>query len=283
MEYSAKMFNELLTKLDNENLTEKDLRNINEKALTMRDEYTRCETLITITEHPKVSLELIQEIKEHISTKVKDGYIKKTYLNKVEQASIVKHLYIELDNKTLTEDKLREIVEKATSTIKNEYTKSKILISIAEHRRASLKLVQKIKEYISNEIKYEKTKIKFLEIINKISTDKYVYKIRKQLENKNLTEKELREITKTTLTIETDCKKYKTLVAVAEHPQASIELIKEIKEHISNEKIRYEGVKIFNLNKIDQILKKKETPQQSEQIEKTFEKLSTGSSFALSD
>lgn len=234
MEYSAKMFNELLTKLDNENLTEKDLRDINEKALTMRDAYTRYETLITITEHPKASTDLINEIKDYISTRVKDDYTKQTYLNRVEQASIVKHLYIELDNKTLTKGELREIVKKATSTIKNEYTRSKILISIAKHRQTSSKLVKEIKKYISNEIKYEKTKIEYSKIINKILTDKLnAYKIRKQLKDKALTEVKLEKIAKTASTIETDCEKYKTLVAVAEHPRASLGLIQNIKEYVS--------------------------------------------------
>ena len=112
-----------------------------------------------------------------------------------------------------------------------------------------------------------------------------------KLQNKTLKEKDLRKIVKKALAIKNvllirsvDCDKCEILIAVAEHSQASIELIQEIKEHISNE-IKYKYVQELSLNKINEIIsKKKETSQQlKHNIEKASEELSTSPSLALLD
>ena len=235
MSYNSTKFRELLVnRLVKKNLTKEELENIKEEALEINDDFMTCRILVTITEYPQASIELIQEIKDHIFAIIKDNKIRETYREEMEETSIVRQLYIKLNNKTLKENELRKMIE-MTLTIKNDYKKGEILIDIARRSETSLELTQEIKEHISSKIKDEDIRTKRLELIDKILEDKSItYKIGEKLKDKTLTEDKLREIIETTLTIETNSEKYKSLVSVAEHPQASQNLIvQEIKEYVA--------------------------------------------------
>ena len=109
----------------------------------------KCRILVTITKYPQASIELIQEIKDHIFAIIKDNEIRKTYREEMEKTSIIRQLYIKLNNETLKEDELREII-KMTLTIETNSEKYKNLVSIAEHPQTSLKFLQNIKYAISD-------------------------------------------------------------------------------------------------------------------------------------
>ena len=227
-------FEELLFKrLVKKNLAKEELESIKKEALEINDDFMTCRVLVTITEYPQASIELIQEIKDYIFTTIKDNEIKERYRKEMEETSIVRQLYIKLNNETLKEDELREII-KMTLTIENDYKTGEILIDIARRSETSQELTQEIKEHISSKIKDEDIRTKRLKSIDKILEDKSIaYKIGEKLKDKTLTEDKLREIIETALTIETNSEKYKSLVSIAEHPQASQNLIvQEIKEYV---------------------------------------------------
>ena len=130
-------FGELLFKrLVKKNLTKEELENIKEEALEINDDFMSCRILVTITEYPQASIELIQEIKDYIFTTIKDNEIKEIYREEMEKTSIIRQLYIKLNNKTLKENELRKMIE-MTLTIKNDYKKGEILIDIARRSETS--------------------------------------------------------------------------------------------------------------------------------------------------
>ena len=149
-----------------------------------------------------------------------------------------------LYDKSLKEDELKKIIETAL-TIKIDFQKCEILINVAEHPQASTELIQEIKEHISNEMNDSGKRNTYLDQIDKILTIQSLEK----LKDVNLKEEELEEILEIASNIKTNSEKCEILVNIAEHPQASIELMQEIRQQIFE--IDDENIKTKYLNRID--------------------------------
>ena len=286
--------NEIMTqaynKLNDKNLKEDELKEILKTALILETDFQKCEILINVAEHPQASIELIQEIKEHISNEIDDSDKRNTYLDRIDKILTIQYLK-KLEDVNLKEEELEKMVQKVL-LIKDDSAKGEFLTKVARHPQASMGVLEEVKLYIS-EIKNETMQKKYLEIIKSFCTNNMI--IEHLLDNlNNLDFKETEpnapeEIIKSVLKGKNDYQKGEILIKVAEHPQTSIWAVKEIMWQYYSGKIKNNDIIEENLSRLHKILDKKEEEsgiksqqiQQLEQYEEASEELSTGPIFAV--
>lgn len=289
-EDANKIMTQAYNKLDDKNLKEDELKEILKTALILETDFQKCEILVNVAEHPQASIELIQEIKEHISNEIDDSDKRNTYLGKIDKILTIQYLK-KLEDVNLKEEELEKMVQKVL-LIKDDSAKGKFLTKVAEHPQASMGVLEEVKLYIS-EIKNESIQKKYLEIIKSLYTNNMIVEhLLDNLNNLDLKEAEpdaAEEIIESVLEEKTDYQKGEILINVAEHPQTSIWVVKELMWQYYSGKIKDNDIIEENLSRLHKILDRKEEEsgiksqqiQQLEQYEEVSEELSTGPIFAV--
>lgn len=286
--------NEIMTqaynKLNDKNLKEDELKETLKTALILETDFQKCEILINVAEYPQASIELIQEIKGHISNEINDSGKRNTYLDRIDKILTIQYLK-KLEDVNLKEEELEKMVQKVL-LIEDDSTKGEFLAKVAGHPQASMGVLEEVKLYVS-EIKTESIQKKYLEIIKSLYTDKIlINNLLDNLNNLDLKEAEPNapeEIIKSVLEGKNDYQKGEIFIKVAEHPQTSIWVVKEIMWQYYSGKIKDNDIIEENLSRLHKILDRKEEEsgiksqqiQQLEQYEEASEELSTGPIFAV--
>lgn len=261
-ETDIKMIVQLLEKLHNTNLKEEELEEIIEEALTIETDFQKGNIFVSVAEYPQTSPELIREIRELISNEIDDKYKRKIFLDEIDIyiEEIVEQSLEKLDDVNLKEKELKRIVQ-IVSLIKDDFTKSEILVKVARHPQASMEVIETAKLYVS-EIEIQLIQKKCLKKIRSICTDEMIIKyLLDNLNNLNFKETELdapEEIIESVLKGKTDYQKGEILIKVAEYPQTSIWAVKEIMWQYYSGKIKNNDIIEENLSRLHKILDRKE-------------------------